>query len=740
MPAATEEIVVKWQKDIFRSPANGYTVAVYTKKKEETSIVCSGTELPNNKKVYYRFTGSFTNTKYGEQFAVQGHTIELGETKKDYAELLGSGIIKGIGKVLAKRLCDAFGKDVFNVLDTEPEKLLSVKGITSKNLAKIVESYRTVRGIDRIYGLLKDCPEITYKMCEKILKKYRGEAEEIVKTQTYRLMEIPDITFPIVDDAAGKMGLPRNSKERLEAGMLYILMENEKEGHLSMAPEALGVRLLELFAKDGSYSKQSMTQMFQELVRKHPGQKVFAQNRRYPDGRVEGHVYRMGTYLAEVSVAENIHRLLGNPKDNIKDIDEKVMSAMERLGFSRDASQIEAVKRSLTEPVSIIKGGPGTGKTTVLKVVADVYTKNYRGTSVIFMAPTGRAARRITESTGYPASTIHSRLQVYDLTTGSVDLSGDDEEVELTEDLIIVDESSMMDIFITAYLLKAIRGHSKVIFVGDPDQLQSVGPGAVFRDMIECGVIPTSCLTSVHRQGDGCIKENAERIRRGCPDLVTGKDFHIVEGLQGEELENAMLLTYLCYVQKYGPESVACICPVKDWEAGVISMNRKIQEIYNPLERTYQEYKSGYYCFRPGDLVMELKNTEKTVNGDIGIVETVASGDPERAVTVRFFGDTLITYPAEELDRLTLAYAMTVHKAQGSEYDYVITCLQDKNVRMARRNIIYTAVTRGKKEVYFMGSVQAMKRAVQRAETAIDRRRTQLAYRIRVLEGEVEYI
>ena len=448
------------------------------------------------------------------------------------------------------------------------------------------------------------------------------------------------------------------------------------------------------------------------------------------------YIYRPSTYKAERSVADGVLKLMAGSKSEVEHISDQIIECERKYNITTDPVQIKAVKMALKEPFSIITGGPGTGKTTILRIIIDIYRNEHSGNEIVLMAPTGRASRRLSESTGCAASTIHSRLRLRRSDSAVQEIfengnTDEDESPEIYNSLVVIDESSMVDIWVAAKCFEYIKSGCTVIFVGDPGQLQSVGPGAVLRDLIESGTVPVTNLQRIFRQNDGSvIAENAEKIRKGDVSITEGSDFKITDIHDSELLEKKMLGAYLEAVKKYGLEEVACLCPVKDYAAGVYSMNRKIQELFNPSASYNDQIKVGTNIFRTGDLVMELKNGDEIMNGDVGIIKKIVTLPGAEIIEVEYFHDTIVRYKKEEFDRLTLAYAMTVHKAQGSEYKCVITCLQDSNKRTANRELVNTVVSRGREMDEFFGSVSALKRAI---ENEIKwKRKTLLCHEIRI--------
>jgi len=735
-------ITVSWIKNIYVNKTNGYTVALYKNEKpkddEPNTITCTGEALPNMKDTVYRMDGAWdTNKKYGRQFVVTGFAEVLQTDENSVISYFSSGIIRGVGKVIAGRIYAQFGENVFHVMDTEPERLLEIRGISRNKYEIIMESYRNNRAVTQIYEDLKGISGITSRLCARIYKKYGHDAVNVINSNPYRLMEIRDVGFGMCDAVAAAKHFPRDSYERFCAASEHVLLQNEMNGDLGMDIQKFGYAVRKVLAEP-SISNEQINAMTIRMLQEPKNKRVFYKCMKLESGTVK-YMYRMVTYRAERQVAEDILRLASGKREPVIQFEDMVRKQQNSLGIQPDLMQEEAIKSCLEEPFSIITGGPGTGKTTVLLLIAKIFEKTHAHASILFMAPTGRAARRINESTGYMAQTIHSRLGLRDTESVAAGMDKDDECDPLDEDLIIVDECSMLDVFLAKKLFHAIADGRKVVLVGDINQLQSVGPGAVFRDIIQSEVVPVKRLSRIFRQDDGAIIENADRIQKNRTDLITDGSFEIHDRLYSDVLEDEMVRAYMDDVQKYGTENVACLCPVKDHAAGVNRMNARIQALLNPPSPFKAEMRNGANIIREGDLIMELRNGETTVNGDIGYVTKITGDKGAEVITCEYFGSEEVTYEEDEHDRITLAYAMTVHKAQGSEYMSVITCLQDQNYHMLKRNIPYTAFTRAKEVVRFFGSKKALDRAIENTDS--DNRHTLLTQYLRYSAGkEVEYL
>lgn len=753
-----EVIKVKWaERTIFKNETNDYTVSLYKPADAKRGcIICTGISLPETKGVTFTFEGEYKETPRGRQFQVTSFTADLQQDEDGIISFLSSGTIKGIGKVLAKRIYDTFGDQTFAVLRTTPERLGKVKGVSGAKLRKIMAGLKEVFSNFDVYDFLRshNCTWATPAMAAKIITEVQAQNEkksekeqkddpiELITKDPYWLLRIHGIDFFAADQLAKSLGFAMDSEERFRAASLYVLMQQELSGHCSMDLQAFGFALFNLMKAPGIDPAKINAGTCNLVSLPYPPIKY--KTLRTSDGTNFKCIYRATTYDAEREVYDNIIRFSKNPETPISVNFELILSDIEKSqGVTLSDSQRRAVQTAIESPISIITGCPGTGKTTVLKAIAKYYERTHRNARILMLAPTGRAARRMTESTGYPASTIHSRLMLL----GDADGCNGNNLKYIDENLMIVDETSMLDIFVARHLLANTSLSTKIVFVGDIDQLPSVSAGSFLRDLVTSDVVPCVTLDTVFRQGMGSILTNARKIHNGDTDLVTDEHFEIHDHLMGEQLENEMLASYLDAVRQYGIHNVVCLCPVKDYAAGVNAMNKRIQAVVNPASPDKAEVSYCGTVYREGDLVMELKNGPDVMNGDIGTITSIVekakdeeSGKKEIEIEVHFGEEDTddmvsVVYEKSELDELALAYAMTVHKSQGSEYSCVITCLQDINKKMQARNLIYTAITRAKTDVKFFGSRNALNNAIR--HDVSNERRTLLGHYLRLASGKV---
>lgn len=670
--------------------------------------------LPISAKLRYDIKGHWSkSSKHGVQFEVETYDEVVVPSKDGIIAYLCSGQIKGIGPKIAERIYAAFGDTTLDVLDNDPERLLSVSGISQNKLKKICESYIANRGARDVVAFLVPYG-ITANRAVQFYKKYQNKTMEIVKEHPYRLCEIPGIGFLTADKIALSMGFDRLSTDRVDEGMLYTLSEAEGKGHLCMEKHAFVKACLKLLDTE-------------DLTEDMVGNRAM---RLINDGKLmtfQGNVYRATTAAAEAYLAYLVaRRVNAKPKSVIPNLDMILDREETKLNICMAEEQRLAVKTALTQRLSVITGGPGTGKTLIQHALLDIYMQHNPDKKVCCCAPTGRAARRMEQSTGYPASTIHKALGLY---------AGDDgtygESQSLDADLVLVDEVSMLDIYIAGYLFEALKDDAQIVLIGDADQLPSVGPGAVLSELIVSEQIPVVRLDKVFRQNAGSrIATNAKLIRHGNLGLEYGNDFQFVDS--GDIAESAKIVaeTYMHEIAKYGVDNVALLAPYRQkTETGVNALNEIIRDLVNPPDSSKPEVKSGKRLFRLGDKVMQIKNFEDVNNGDIGYIKAVHTVGNETSVQVDFGEDKIKWYESDDLNMLDWGYASTIHKSQGSEYTSVIINLQCAHSIMLTRPLIYTAITRGKERVIIVGERRALCIAINKKDT--EKRGTCLAVRIK---------
>lgn len=681
-----------------------------------TQVKAVGYCLPIADNLRYELQGHWSkNPKHGVQFEVENYDEVITQTKEGIIAYLSSGQIKGIGPKMAEKIYDAFGLTALDVLDKEPERLLAISGISTAKLKKICDSYLANRGARDVVAFLTP-HGITPNRAVKLYKEYGDRAMDIVKNHPYQLCEIAGIGFKTADRIAMSMGFDQLSVERVDEGILYALTDAEGKGHLCMEKHAFIKACLKVL---------DTPQLTEDMVANRAARLVYS-------GKLvsyQGNVYRSKTAYAESNLAELLSRQLRSARSHsYGDLDAALDAEELRMKVKFAPEQREAVKMALTQGVSVITGGPGTGKSMILRAILDIYRRHNPGKEICLCAPTGRAARRMEQATGLGASTVHKALGL---------LAGEDgdygEPQALDADIILVDEVSMMDIYLAGRLLEAVKSRAQVVLIGDSDQLPSVGPGAVLSEMIASKRIPVVRLDKVFRQNDGSrIAVNAKLIRHGNLSLEYGNDFWFVDSANLSDSASRIAELYMQEVARYGVDNVAMLSPYRQkTETGVNALNEMLRELVNPPDEGKPEVVCGKRKFRVGDKVMQVKNFEDVSNGDIGYIRNIFKFGDETTVCVDFGDGRNMEYDSSELDMLDLGYASTIHKAQGAEYQSVIINLQCAHHIMLTRPLIYTAITRGKDRVIIVGERRAL--CISIKKTDIEKRGTCLAHRLQEL-------
>lgn len=700
---------------------SGYRIALYqpceklrdAAGRPVTEVKAVGFFLPTGENLSYELKGRWArDSKYGVQFEVEGYEEIITPTKEGIVGYLSSGQIKGIGSKTAEKIFQAFGMDTLRILDEEPERLLSIPGISEGKLKKIQESYLANRGTRDVVAFL--VPHgVTPNRAVKVYQAFGKEAVDILRRHPYRLCEVAGIGFLTADQIARSLGLDPRSPERVDAALLHTLQEVEQQGHLCLEKHDLLRQSLKLLRTEGLTEAMAAVRAGRlveenKLVTYHKW------------------VYRWPTAQAEEKLARQVASMLSFKQKGQEDgLAQKLSQIEGKLGLSLNGEQRQAVLTALGSPITILTGGPGTGKTMTQKALLALYREIHPEGKIVCCAPTGRAARRMEESTGVEASTIHRALKL---------MAGEDGAYAppepLDADLVLVDEVSMMDIYLAGHLFHSLPPGCQLVLVGDADQLPSVGPGAVLSELIACGRIPVVRLSKIYRQSSGSrIAANAMLIRNGNLHLEYGSDFQFYECADLRHSADMVETLYLQEAARLGVDNVALLSPFrKRTETGVDALNLRLQEKVNPPDPAKSELTLGKRTFRLGDKVMQVKNFEDVSNGDIGKVTEVDTAREEPFLTVDFGDGRVKEYARPDLDRLDLAYAATIHKSQGSEYHTVIVNLQCAHAVMLTRPLLYTAITRAKMRVILVGERKALCMAIRRTDA--ERRGTRLAARI----------
>ena len=716
-----------YPKDAHAASAGSYMVAVYRPceivRDSSGSILpqfkAVGYFLPVSNHLRYDMKGHWSrNTKHGTQFEVDSYDEVIIPSRDGIIGYLSSGQIKGIGPRIAEKIYDAYGNLALEVLDKEPDKLLGIPGISQTRLTKICDSYLANRAARDVVAFLTPYG-ITANRAVKLYKEYGKEAMSIVKEHPYQLCELAGIGFKTADKIASSVGFTPLSTERVDAALLYTLTEAESRGHLCMEKHAF-IKSCSKLLETPELTEEMLANRAARLVSE--GDLVSYQ----------GMVYRVSNAQSEASLATHIHRLLQSAcQYEYEDLDQEIDAEERALRVRFAPEQREAVKMALTHTLSIITGGPGTGKTMIQRAILDIYKRRHPKNSIICCAPTGRAARRMEQSTGEPSSTVHKALGLLAFDGGYF---GGVEALEA--DLILADEVSMLDNHLALHLFKAVPGSSQLILIGDADQLPSVGPGAVLSELLASGLIPVVRLDRVFRQNAGSrIAVNAKLIRHGTLSLEYGPDFQFHQSPSIPESAERIKELYLQEVQRYGVDNVALLSPFRQkTETGVNALNEVLRDSVNPKASYKIEAVCGKKLFRQGDKVMQTRNHDDVSNGDIGTITGITKTANDVCVHVDFGDGRVKEYDSTDLEMLDLGYATTIHKSQGSEYRSVIINLQCAHSLMLTRPLVYTAITRGKDRVILVGERKALCIAIKKTDT--EKRGTCLAHRLQALSKE----
>ncbi len=727
---------------IFRNEENGYTVFELASKPK--NICCVGILPGINEGEYLELEGEGTfHPTYGDQFKVSRFTAMIPKEQKALEKYLGSGAIRGIGAALAARIMKRFGEDTMRIMEEEPERLAEIKGISRKKARDIAVQMEEKSQLQNEMIFLTQYG-ISLKLCLKIHQKYHDEIYTVLQNNPYRLAEdIEGVGFRTADAIAARVGISRNSPYRIKSAILYVLNSALAQGDMFLLKEKLFSQTAELLDISG----EELENCFIDLVM---AKKLIAKNVEDENGNKIINVYTFQCYYLELSVAAKLKELNTITEEDETLIRDIIRGIEKNNDISLDALQKKAVETAAKNGIVILTGGPGTGKTTTINSMIRYFEA--LGMSILLAAPTGRAAKRMHEATGYEASTIHRMLEQYgdpDEPSERVRF-GRNIDNPLEADVIIIDEASMVDIFLMNALLNAILPGTKLIFVGDVNQLPSVGAGRVLRDMIESEEFSVIRLNKIFRQAaKSSIVVNAHKINNGEHlDLSdNSNDFIFFERDNVTVLQKVVVSLVLEKLPKFfGFESrdIQVLTPMRKGALGVETLNNLLQRYLNPPSDNKDEHESGSVVFRTGDKVMQIKNNyqlawevrgkydipletgEGVFNGDTGIITRI--NDFSDTLTVLFDDMRTVDYPFKQLDELELAYAITVHKAQGSEYPAVVMPIINGPHMLLTRNLLYTAVTRAKSLAALAGSSRLINEMIDN-ETR-DGRNTSLKERI----------
>lgn len=692
----------------YQNPENGYTVA-QLQEPGRSGLTCIVGSLPGLQPgETIRCKGVWkTHLIHGSQFVIEEHRVEAPSDVIGIKKYLGSGLIKGIGPVYAERIVAKFGANTLHVIDTDPESLSDIKGIGRGRMEKIKACWQDQKTIRDVMVFLQTYG-VSPAYAQKIFKKYGNHSIATVKANPYKLArDVWGIGFKMADTIAEKLGILKNAPERIDAGIEYVLQKLSDDGHVCYPVSAF------------LDTAQEMLEIDSELVTGRldvlAGNEYVVIQNQVLAGALTPFVWLKSLFVAESGIASQICRLRKHPCA-IRSVDtaKALEWVQEQLNIQLAVNQQEAVAAALQSKIQIITGGPGTGKSTITNAILTITSK--LTSQIQLCAPTGRAAKRMSEITKRKASTIHSLLE-FDFKKNGFKR---DRDHPLECDLLIVDEASMIDTYLMYSLLKALPHHARIIFVGDINQLPSVGPGNVLRDIIASRCVPVITLNEIFRQAAGSrIITNAHKINNGVfPDIAhhSESDFFFIEAPEPEDvLQNILALVTQRLPKKYGLNplfDIQVLAPMKKGLVGTENLNVALQETLNPKDNPL--FRGGKK-FLPGDKVMQIRNDYKrnVFNGDIGYISRIISSEQQVIVDIE---DREVIYEFSDLDELVLAYAVSVHKYQGSECRCVVMPVHTTQFKLLQRNLLYTGVTRGKSLVILVGTTKAISIAVRNDE------------------------
>lgn len=683
----------------------------------DEEMVCVGTLHLINAGEYVVFNGDFTvHQTYGLQFKVTSYEESRPEDMDSIERYLGSGAIKGVGPALAARIVRHFKMDTFHVIEETPEELSQVKGISNRMAMEIADQVAEKKGMRNAMLFLGKLG-IGMNLAVKIYKEYGEKVYEIIENNPYKLADdMEGVGFKIADEIARNSGMELDSPFRIKSGILYALSAAVSAGHTYYPMDALieeAGRLLGVFIAKPEEILTDLMIDRKVMVRDVDGIKA---------------VYLYSVYHTELAIAHRLFALKFEDMPHEKAFDKDLHSIEKEENITLESMQREAVRASAGSGIVVITGGPGTGKTTTINTIIRYFER--KGMDIMLAAPTGRAAKRMTEATGHEAQTIHRMLELSGILSDEISNASFErnETNPLETDVVIIDEMSMVDIFLMNSLLKAIADGTRLILVGDANQLPSVGPGNVLKDIIASGCFNTVRLAKIFRQEEaGDIVVNAHKINEGELFEIgpSSRDFPFIRRTDANAIINALVTLVKVKLPAYtdcSPNDVQVLTPTRKGSLGVERLNTVLQQYLNPPSNSKVEKEIGSIIFREGDKVMQIKNNYKipwevrgrngipietgmgVFNGDMGIVDNINLYLSE--MTVRFDEERYVTYTFKETDELEHAYAVTVHKSQGSEYPAVVLPLLDGPRMLMNRNILYTAVTRARKCICIVGSEQ----------------------------------
>ena len=728
----------------FRNPDNGYTIFQLSEPGGNDELTCVGNFPAISEGEYVKVEGAMTvHVLYGEQLQVSSYEICVPKDRLAVERYLGSGAIKGIGQTMAARIVRKFGDDTFRIIEREPERLAEIRGISDRMARDIHAQFKEKQGMREAMMYLQQY-NISGTLAVKIYKQYGEKMRTVLEENPYQMTEdIPGVGFKTADSIAERMGIAGFSPERIRAGLVYALQLAAQYGHIYLPQPELIRYCTDLLGVDAEAIGQAVSDMSAErkLIVKSAG------------GEEPDQIYSSVAYFTELGVARMLRDLNCRYELSTEEFSRRLSRIESNLDIDLDGIQKEAVREAVGNGVFLLTGGPGTGKTTTINAIISYFES--LGLSVLLAAPTGRAAKRMTEATGREARTIHRLLEVSHMAEGQEEFHRGmfqrNEDNPLEADAVIIDETSMVDVYLMNALLHAIPIGTRLILVGDQNQLPSVGPGNILRDILLSGAFPVVCLTKIFRQAEESdIIVNAHRINRGESIALDNKskDFFMMRRHDSQTVLSVVAQLVRDKLPKYvgaTPSDIQVLTPMRKGELGVENLNKYLQEAINPPSPSKVEYETRGIVFREGDKVMQVRNNYQIeweicskkgtlidagtglYNGDMGIIRNINRFAEEMEIV--FDDGKTVHYPFTQTEDLEHAYAVTIHKSQGSEYPAVVLPILTGPRMLLTRNILYTAVTRAISCVTIVGSEDTIRQMIGNANE--QKRYTGLCERIR---------
>ena len=726
-------MLCKFERSIFQS-ANGYCVFGYNTKDESVPVAARSTQYHRDKKIHITavgynlpatdaidvdLQGKWQPSKYGMQLIVDSFEQMLPQDTNGIVAYLSSGLIKGIGPETAKAIVARFGSNTLNVMENDPEQLLAVKGIARTKLKKIIASYSETSKLRELTAYLAPYG-VSMKKIAKIQETFEDNSLRVVQSDPFQLCRIRGFGFLTVDAIARKTKVSLRNPLRYAGAIHYCLEEARSNGHLFLPHDELVDKCYELLNRECEGEVVPMYDVTGAVSQEVKAKQIYNEN---------GRIYLSFERLCEVKTAKRIvSMLLSEGMPMVSDLSKQIALTESNLPHPLAPSQREAVKLCLSHPCSIMTGGPGVGKTTTLKAILEIYHRVFPDHEILLAAPTGKASRRMSEQTGFPASTLHSAMGI--LSDEDIETNGPE---FLSADFVVVDECSMVDMRLAYALFERLKPGVKLLFVGDPDQLPAVGAGNVLREMIRSGIVPTAVLDTVFRQASNSrIALNAYAVNHNDTKLLYGDDFLMQDVQTSEDAADLVMKCFFDEVTQHGIENVQILSPFR--RRGAVcadNLNIAIREMINPKRSGVNELRCGTKVFREGDRIIQTRNCDGVSNGDVGVITRIyMDEDGEQLIDIKLLDGRELIYTADKMENIDLSYCISIHKSQGAEFPVVIIPIMKEHYIMLRRNLLYTAISRAKAKVILIGHRQAVFTAIHKND--VDKRNTVLADRITV--------